>query len=33
LTIGNQDLVGFVGIRHEDIVDAVAVEVARRGAG
>ena len=26
-------LVGFVGIRNEDIIDAIAVEVALDGAG
>jgi hypothetical protein len=36
LTIGKQDLVGLVVIRNEDIIDAIAVEVAlgeRRGRG
>jgi hypothetical protein len=32
LTIANQYLVGLVEVRHENIVDAIAIEVARRGA-
>jgi hypothetical protein len=32
LTIAKQDLVGLVVIRNEDIIDAIAIEVAHGGA-